>query len=351
MASTNITNERASYQAAFALDVITAAGAFILLGLAAKPTFQRIKARRFSSTSKSNGSPLKTSLGTYLFLWPALFFFLFAYTTRFVADLIQTNGDIAYDADLSWNGRFSYRIAENGYGTSVSGLTFATTLATILFTVLLNGGVWIHSSHVRSNGTGFSAPNTISKVWNTCIMLAMLATGLAAWGIGMTQRDTSLGSLSFLSRLSWSNVLNHDYQTKIIWIVHQCVVIAASLSVTIQVLMDYSTTNKNTPAVCMLVVVRSTVKLIHIQSPERKHLARFAFVVVPLIWLRDIFIVYDIVLIYVDTAKWSRPASLATTFLLIIFGQFANLAIFATILWGAWRMGRSVPVFKRSGSD
>lgn len=251
MASTNITNERASYQAAFALDVVTAAGALILLGLATKPTFQRIKARRFTSTSKSNGSPMKTSLGTYLFLWPALLFFLLAYTTRFVADLIQTNGDIAYDADLSWNGRFSYRIADNGYGTSVSSLTFAETLAIIFFTVLLNGGVWIHSSHVRSNGTGLSAPNTISKIWNTFIMLAMLATGIAAWGIGMTQRDTSLGSLSFLSRLSWSNVLNHDYQTKVIYIVHQCVVIAASLSVTAQVLMEYNTTNKNSPAVCL----------------------------------------------------------------------------------------------------
>jgi hypothetical protein len=93
------------------------------------------------------------------------------------------------------------------------------------------------------------------------------------------------------------------------------------------------------------------IKLTHNQSPERKHLARFAFVVVPLIWLRDIFIIYDIVLIYIDTSEWSRSASLATSFLLMIFGQFANLAILATILWGAWRMGRSLPVFDRSGSD
>jgi hypothetical protein len=93
-----------------------------------------------------------------------------------------------------------------------------------------------------------------------------------------------------------------------------------------------------------------TLKLTHIQSPERKNLARFASVVIPLIWLRDIFIIYDIVLLYVDTAQWSRPASLATTFLLMIFGQFANLAILATILWGAWRMGKSVRVFGSSSS-
>jgi hypothetical protein len=190
-------------------------------------------------------------LGTYLFLWPALLCLFIAYLTRFVSDLIETNGFIAYEADLSWNGRISYSIADNEYGTSVSSLTFATALATIFFTVLLNGGVWIHSSHVQSNGTGLSAPKTLSKIWNAFIMLAMLGTGLAAWVIGMMQRDTSLGSLSSISKLSWSNVLNHDHETRIIYIVHQCIVVAASLSVTVEVLMEYGTANKNSPAVCL----------------------------------------------------------------------------------------------------
>jgi hypothetical protein len=83
-----------------------------------------------------------------------------------------------------------------------------------------------------------------------------------------------------------------------------------------------------------------------IQSPERNHLARFTFVVVPLIWLRDIFIIYDIVLLYVGTTNWPSSAVLASTFLLVVFRQFANLAILATILWGAWRMGRSVKIFR-----
>ncbi|KAH7414114.1 hypothetical protein DE146DRAFT_600754 [Phaeosphaeria sp. MPI-PUGE-AT-0046c] len=294
MSSTSVTDERASYQAVFALDIITAAGALILLGLASRPAFQRIKARRFSEPSKSYGTPLKTALGTYLFLWPALLCLFFAYTFRFVADLLQTNGFIAYDADLGWNGRPSFSIRNDTYGATISALTFATTLATIFFTVLLNGGVWIHSAHVQSNGTGRSAPNLMSKIWNTFIMLAMLATGLAAWGVGMTKRDTSLGSLS----------------------------------VTAQVLYEYFSTNKN----------------------AHGHLARFAFVVVPLIWLRDIFIIYDIVLLYIDTSEWSRSARLATTFLLIIFRQFANLAILGMVLWGAWRMGRSVNVFGSSSA-
>lgn len=62
----------------------------------------------------------------------------------------------------------------------------------------------------------------------------------------------------------------------------------------------------------------------------------------PLIWLRDVFIVYDVVLLYVNTEGWSTAATLATTFLLIIFRQFANVFILAMVLWGAWRMGRSV---------
>lgn len=249
--TTSISDERALYKAVFALDIITAAGALILLGLASKPAFQRLKARRFTSTSKSHGTPRKTTLGTYFFLWPALLCFFIAYTTRFVSDLLQTHGFIAYDADLSWNGRPSYSISDDKWGTSVSALTFATTFATILFTVLLNGGVWIHSSHVQSNGTGMSAPNVISKVWNAFIMLAMLATGMAAWGKGMSVRDTSLGSLSSLSRLSWSNVVNHDHTTRILYIVHECIVVAASLSVTVEVLIRCSKTNKNGYGACI----------------------------------------------------------------------------------------------------
>lgn len=67
---------------------------------------------------------------------------------------------------------------------------------------------------------------------------------------------------------------------------------------------------------------------------------RFALFVVPLIWLRDVFIIVDIVLIYVDAAGWSSASRLAVTFLLIVFGQFANLTILTTVQWGAWRMSR-----------
>lgn len=248
MSSLNITHERASYQAVFALDIITAALALVFLALASKPTFQRLKQRRFTAPGSQNSArdgPLKTTLGTYLFLWPALLCLFVAYLCRFISDLLKTAGTIHYNEDLGWNGRRAYSLDGSGYESDISALTFTTTLATIFFTVLLNGGVWIHSSHVQENGTGISTPKTMSRIWNTFIMLAMLGTGLAAWGLGMQARDVSTGSSGPDARLSWSNVMQHDRATRITYIVHEAIVVAASLSVSIEVLREYSTTNKS----------------------------------------------------------------------------------------------------------
>lgn len=67
--------------------------------------------------------------------------------------------------------------------------------------------------------------------------------------------------------------------------------------------------------------------------------------VVPLIWLRDAFIIYDIVLIFVDSSSWSQTSRLASLFLLTIFGQFANVTILGMILYGAWTSGYTVDIF------
>lgn len=244
----NITHERPSYQAVFALDIIVAGGALVLIGLATRPTLHRLRARQFSSPAKSDSaraSPLKTPLGTYLFLYPALLCFFVAYLTRFILDLLQTAGSIAYNADLGWNGRTAYDVSGSGYAGSISALSFTKTLATILFTVLLNGGVWIHSSHVQENGTGLATPKFKSKIWNTLIMLAMLGTGVGAWARGLSVRDVSSGSLGQGSVLDWSNVLHNDSATRIAYIVHEAIVVAASLSVTIEVLREYRTTSTN----------------------------------------------------------------------------------------------------------
>ncbi|GAB7358830.1 hypothetical protein MBLNU230_g4053t1 [Neophaeotheca triangularis] len=323
-ASVDIGSTRSAFQAVFALDVSTAGIALILLGLASLPTFKRLKERRLSMPTKRSGSdtPLKTTLGTYLFLWPALFCLAAAYTFQFVTDLLQSSGSIQYNGDLQLKARFP--VENNSYGYSTSVLSFATSLALIFTTILLNGGVWIHSNHVTSNGTGVNGPGTMSKIVNTLELLLMLAIGLAAWGRGMYVRD----SLQEGSR-TWSDAVDNDLPARALYTAFRCVVIAASISVSIEVLRRYAFVKNNSSK----------------NSSERKNLVRFAVVIVPLIWIRNVFIVVDIVLVYINTSGWSTASNFALVFLLIIFGQLANLTILAMVFWGAWRMGKTLSVF------
>jgi hypothetical protein len=82
--------------------------------------------------------------------------------------------------------------------------------------------------------------------------------------------------------------------------------------------------------------------LTRIQNPERPVLQRFTYVVVPLIWLRDVFIIMSIVMIFVSTDSWTETSREALAFLLITFGQYANLIIVFMVLWGSWSMGNSL---------
>lgn len=249
MASPNLTDTRASYKAVFALDICTAVIALGLLLLATKPTFKRLKARQLSTPRKSSdasgsASPLKTSLGTYLFLYPALLCFFLAYLAQIVSDVLRTSGTIDYGDNLQLSGRRPFSISGSGSREAIAALSFLTALATIFFTTLLNGGVWIHSDHVTSNGTGLGKPTLKSKIWNTFILLCILISGVAAWGRGLAVQDTSSSTV-----LTWTNAVHYDNPARIIYVVHQCIVILASLSVSVQVLRDYFTTNTNASGV------------------------------------------------------------------------------------------------------
>lgn len=177
--SVDITGASESFQAVFALDVVTASLALTAFVLASGPTFKRIKSRKLSvrrEDEETKGTtPLKTTLGTYLFLWPALFCLFFAYTCRLVSDLLYTSGEVDYASDLELQGRPSF--TGNGYTTSISVLSFCTVLANVFVTTLLTGGVWIHSAHVTNNGSGIAGPNMRSKIYNSLILLAIFASG------------------------------------------------------------------------------------------------------------------------------------------------------------------------------
>ena len=90
-------------------------------------------------------------------------------------------------------------------------------------------------------------------------MLAMLGTCVGALGRGMSVRDIGSGSLGPHALFSWSNVLQYDQITRIVYVVHEAIVGAASLSVTAEVLQEYGTTNTNAREVCtsFLKLIRS----------------------------------------------------------------------------------------------
>lgn len=223
-----LTETRSSYQAAFALDVTTAAIALVFLILATGPTFRRIKARRFSVPGKDRPAPLKTSLGTYLFLWPALFLFTVIYILTFVVDLLKATGTIEYGGGLTLQGDRGGSDGKHQYSSSI--LSLIITFLSILFTVLLNGSVWIYSNHTCANGTGRAAPSFKSRVQNTVEMLAILATGMAMFGYGATVRARTS---------SWATTVSDDRITRILYILYRVVVVAATLSVSIEVLRRY----------------------------------------------------------------------------------------------------------------
>ena len=81
------------------------------------------------------------------------------------------------------------------------------------------------------------------------------------------------------------------------------------------------------------------------QHSDRPRLAHFAWVVVPVIRLRNAFNIYGIVLLYVNSQSCSATSQLATTSSLSIFGQFADITLSDMILYGAWQTGWTVRLF------
>lgn len=317
-----ITNTTTAVKAIFALDIITAILAFVLFIAATVIVLTRIANGRIRSFTRSSGAgPLKTTLSTHLFLIPALLFLTLAYAIQSAVVALQAKSaslasvtsafDYNYTSDLSSSASIST--------STISALSFTQQLASILFSVFLTAAVWLHSNNLTTNGTNVNSPGTFSRIWNTVIIIAILVFGLAAWGQGLSARGSGHNALSF------SDTISNDRITRILFVVFRCVVIYTSTSVSIEVVRNYLNLNKNGAA----------------GNIERPLLARFTFVVVPLIWMRNLFIIVNIVMIYENVSNWSSSANQALAFLFIIFGQLTNLTILFMVLWGAWSMGRS----------
>lgn len=64
--------------------------------------------------------------------------------------------------------------------------------------------------------------------------------------------------------------------------------------------------------------------------------------VLPVVWLRNAFSIAQIVMLYYNVNNWSRTTNQALTFLFIIFGELANLAILGLVLLGAMGFGKTL---------
>lgn len=71
-------------------------------------------------------------------------------------------------------------------------------------------------------------------------------------------------------------------------------------------------------------------------------LGSFAFLVLPIVWLRNAFSIAQIVILYRDVNNWSRTTNQALAFLFIIFGELSNLAILGLVLLGVMGFSKTI---------
>lgn len=238
--SSGLFDAESSTKAIFALDVTTAGVALIILGVGILLAIAWTASSRRKSSSKTDDdshAPLKSPIAVYAFLLPALFFLCLGYAVQASETPLKLKGTYPINDDLGLGGRRNPGSA-NRYTLSVLSFTFR--LCDIFFTILLNGAVWLHSAHVTSNGTGTGQPSLASRLWNAFILLSMLGTGLASWAVALAGRDEQ-----DVVDPTFSQIVERELAAQILFVIYRCVVIVASLSVSITVLRDYSDLSKN----------------------------------------------------------------------------------------------------------
>lgn len=233
----SLVSTSSSVKAFFAFDVIVA-GLAAILGLIATSLFiTRLKNKRPQYHEMGKNQPLKSTLATHAFLIPSLLFLCLEYATLAALVALQVRGG----TDISITTGYSYSygpvppILKNAQ--TISNLSWTNEFAEIFFTLCLNGAVWLHSSHVTSNGTGVGQPSMISKIWNSIILILIAVFGLAAWSSGLYVRDGE--------SLTYPGAVDTDLPTRALHITFRCIVVFSSLSVAIEVIRRWTKLNKN----------------------------------------------------------------------------------------------------------
>ena len=228
------TDAPSSVHGVFALDVVTAALALVVC---ITSVFLASRKKTYRSP-KGSGSRRGTSpKGTFSFLIPGVLFLSVAYA------LTSASVVLAYDDDqaIAITKAYTYLYSDSRNLSSSStmtmvGLSFANGFCTMFSAILLTGAVWLHSSHVTSNGTDIGKPSTLSYIWNIFMLVVMSGTGLASWGRALSVRA---------SGENYPTVLGDNVTSRALYITFRCCVIVASISVSVEAIKRYREVSAN----------------------------------------------------------------------------------------------------------
>ena len=331
----SLTSTTPAVRGVFALQVVVTVLAFLLTLVVSSLAAIRFIRRRLRRRSR------KTSpKGTFAFLFAGILCLAIAQAATAARIAQQTKSSspasITHAFTLYYPGSSSSDSNTEASSTSVN-LSFLNAFAFIISTICLNGAVWLHSSHATSNGLAVGQPSRISIIGNALLLLLMAATGFASWGLAMSSQTANA---------PYGNVLQNNLSSRATYTAFRACVVAASVSVAIEAIRrfkqvkNHSSRDVSRPLSCLGLPDHSDTKTY--QASERPILSRLALLAVPAMILRSVCIILDIALLWVaDTyPNWSVTTQEATAFLLIIFGPYAELWVFAIVCWGGWSMSK-----------
>jgi hypothetical protein len=149
---------------------------------------------------------------------------------------------------------------------------------------------------------------------------------------------------SYTANERYGNFLQDDLPSRAVYTVFRAYVVGSRISVAIEAIRRFVQMKKHSSRdVCPSTPIHLTYLLTSpSQASERPILSRLALLTVPVLLLRGIFVLLDIALLWVaDTySTWGLATQEVIAFLLIIFGPYTEVWVFAIVCWGGWSMSK-----------
>lgn len=223
----SLTSAPTSVRAVFALQVVVAVLAFFVFLIVAS-----LAAILFIRRRSRHASRKTSPKGTFAFLSIGALCLAIAQAATAASVAQQTDSSspasITHAFSLYYPGSSSNPAGEASKASV--NLSFLNAFAFIIFTVCLNGAVWLHSSHATANGLAVGQPGRISIVGNTLLLLLMTATGFASWGLAMS---------SYTADQRYGNVLQDDLPSRAVYTAFRACVVVSTISVAIEAIRRF----------------------------------------------------------------------------------------------------------------